>query len=81
VIKDKNKATIIPVIKSGKNAYLWPNLHPRIEVSSRASIKATIQTVLEGGNDAYVWPNFSTKNRGVIKGKYKGDNPACFRGR
>jgi hypothetical protein len=34
---------------------------PRIEVSSRASIKATIQPVLEGGKNAYIWPNLQPK--------------------
>jgi hypothetical protein len=50
-------------------------LQPRIDVSSRASIKATIQHVLEEGKNEYIWPIcqriIEVSSRASIKARMK----------
>jgi hypothetical protein len=50
-------ASIQTVLDGGKEAYIWPNMQTRIQVSSRSSIRATIQPVLVGGKYAYISHN------------------------
>jgi hypothetical protein len=44
-----------PLLEGCKDAYIRRIFLPRIEVSSRASVKAKIQPLLEGVKDAYIW--------------------------